>query len=138
MGKENNFAIMSYSMLNTIHLPKFRIAAYNQHVFDHIFLKKHRPKAKFICFMDIYLLKGTFLKNCILFSEQHFSRRKRALCHRRERTFCVFRKLEGLGPLAPPGSYAPGQGITPLLSASYSSAVYIVIRPVYIYSLNNL
>ena len=36
-------------------------------VFDHFFLKKHRPKVKFMCFMDIYLLKGTFQELQVIF-----------------------------------------------------------------------
>jgi hypothetical protein len=52
--------------------------------------------------MDIYLLRGTFVKNFRLFSEQHFSRRQRAFCHRREGTFVFSENLGGgLGPLVP-------------------------------------
>ena len=91
-GEEGiNFAIISYSMLNIIGLININFELQHTiNVFDHIFFKKHRPKVKFICFMDIYLLKGTFLKNCRLFSEQHFSRRQTSLCHRIEGTYCVF------------------------------------------------
>jgi hypothetical protein len=43
-------------------------------------------------------------------SEQHLSRRQRALCHWKKGTF---ENLGGLGPPAPPpGSYAPGDIMT--------------------------
>ena len=84
-----------------------------------------RPKVKFICFMDIYLLKGSFRQNYRLVSEQHFSRRQRALCHWRKGTFCVFWKLGGPRPaFTPPGSYAPvWNNLSPIIrNSSYISS----------------
>jgi hypothetical protein len=58
--------------------------------------------------MDIYLLKGTFLKNCRLFSD------KGALPPERGHFLCPL-KTWGLGPLGPPGPYGPDWDRTSLI-----------------------
>ena len=58
-GRKTILQSYHISMLNMIHLP----------------------------FFIIYLLKGTFLKNCKLFYSQHLLRKQRAFCHRRKGTF---------------------------------------------------
>jgi hypothetical protein len=58
--------------------------------------------------MDIYLLKGTFVKNCRLSSEQHFTKTKGTLPPERGHLLCPLKIWGSWAPLASlPGSYAP-------------------------------